>query len=89
MTLLDIATTIPGMLTIVMFTPIVCIFLITLFQDFVEWTSDTIESFRYRPAKPEPQITQSPKGSNVISITTIEAMAHIKNHPAMRFVEKN
>mgnify|MGYP001795105032 FL=1 len=91
MTFTDIVFSIPGMLTIVMFTPITCIILIQIFQDFVEWTSDTIDSFRYQPTT-ETQTSskvQSTPNREPVSIRDTEALAYISNHAAMRFHRKN
>ena len=87
MTLFDIATSIPGLLTIALFTPIICIFAITIIQDFAEWTFDTISSFQTKPQKTE--VTTTPKGENIIDFDTIQAISHIRNHEAMQFVSKN
>ena len=50
MTLFEIATTIPGMLTIALIGPFFALLGAQLVKDLVIWTADTIESFRYHPS---------------------------------------
>ncbi|MEL6859307.1 MAG: hypothetical protein AAFO74_13050 [Pseudomonadota bacterium] len=80
MTLFDIATTIPGILAIALIGPALIGLIIARISTALE------NRHRYYVEPTRPSI---PKGKNVIEISTIEAMAHIKNHPAMRFVAKN
>lgn len=85
MTLFEMIFSIPGLIAMTFLGPIALGLVLITIRDFSGWIADTVQSFR---SEDRPRIPTAPKGENVIEIDTIAALAHIKNHPAMRFVEK-
>lgn len=93
MTLLDIATTIPGILFLGLVGPALIVIVVGRISYALEnrayYAFSTAQTEIQPKTLPEEPKAPTPRGKNVIDFDTVAAISHIRNHEAMRFVAKN
>lgn len=88
MTLYEIVFSIPGIIAMTLIGPPLFLAALEILIAVIKAPFQIINEIALAVQKKEPQRQPIPQGSNVIELDTMAAMAHIRNHEAMKFVSK-